>query len=136
MPLTHIKQPFMALERDFTLLHVTLTVGSTGAVSAVSGRGFANGAASGELGGIARSSEAVYVVTLPGTGALQEIVPFAPVILDGDAGDARHALVTARSLSARTVTFTFLDLDTPAASELTSGSVVEFVFLVRDKTVS
>ena len=54
----------------WTLVNCALTVGATGAVTAVSGKRFAtDGTATGSLGGIARDSEAVYTVTLPGTGA-------------------------------------------------------------------
>lgn len=133
-----IKQPFHSLERGWTLVNCALTVGATGAVTAVSGKRFAtDGTATGSLGGIARDSEAVYTVTLPGTGGLQEIIPLTPVIVDGTAAtDARVAICTARSASARTVTWTFLSLDTPGVSELSSGGVVEFQFLVRDSSVS
>ena len=56
-----IKQPFHSLERGWTLVNCALTVGSTGAVTAVSGKRFAtDGTATGSLGGIARDSEAVY----------------------------------------------------------------------------
>lgn len=131
-----IKQPFSALERGWTLVTCELTVGATGAVSAVAGKRFNSGAASGNLGGIARDSAAVYTITLPGTGGVQEIKPLAPVIIDGAAADAKVALCTARSASARTVTWTFLDQLTAAVEELSNGSVVLFSFLVRDSSVS
>lgn len=136
MPLTNIKQSFQALEQGWCLLHCTLVVGDTGAVTSVSGKGFNSGAPSGELGGIVHTSEGLYTITLPGTGALTEIVPLTPTIIDGSATDVKHTLCTARTLSTRVVAWTFLDADTPAVTDPASGAIVEFLFLVRDTSVT
>ena len=136
MPLTIIKKPLKSLEQGWVLVNAKLTTGATGAVTTVSGKGFANGAASGELGGIVRDDTGDYTVTLPGRGGLQAIIPMFPMITDGSASDVRHVLVTAVSTSARTVAFTFLDADTPAATDPANGSVIDFTFLVRDSSVS
>lgn len=139
MSLTNITQPLCALERGWCLVKVDLTVGATGAVSAVSGKGFANGAPSGEQGGITRTSEGLYVITLPGRGGVQEICPLQPVIRDGAAADYRPTLLTAVSASARTFSWTFLTADTPAASGVddpTSGSVITFFAFVKQSSVS
>lgn len=136
MALTSITQDLVALERGWIFVHCTLTVGATGAVSAVSGKRFNSGAASGENGGIVRDGTGVYTITLPGRGGLQEIFPLAPVIVDGDAADVRLTLCTDRTVSARTVEWTFLDADTPAATDPANGSVIEFGFLVRQSSVS
>jgi hypothetical protein len=109
MPLNTSKQPFKALERGLTLLRCRLTVGATGAVSAVDGVQFANGAASGYLGGITRNSAGVYTITWPGLGGYNDLIPLAPVIVDGAVADGRLALLTGRTASARTCQWTFLD---------------------------
>lgn len=135
MPFTNIKaDKVMTLETSLTLVRCRLTVGATGAVSAVSGKGFNSGAPTGELGGIVRDDTGDYTVTLPGRGGFQAIVPTFPMITDGAAADVRHVLVTAVTPSARTVAFTFLDADTPAATDPADGSVIDFVFLVDDSS--
>lgn len=138
MPVTGIFQCMEALERGWHMQHVSLTVGGTGAVSAVSGKKYAvDGVATGEQGGIVRDSAGVYTLTLPGRGGVQEIVPVSAVMLDAAATDLRLPLVTARSTSARTITYSFVEPDgSPSVEEVPSGAVVEFVLLVRNSSVS
>ena len=135
MPIIGVLDPVRALGKEWVLVQVTLTVGATGAVTSAVGRGFDTATPSGETaGGIVRVSEGVYTVTLPGRGSVQAIVPLGPpVIEDADAADAKVVTITAKSLSARTMTFTFWDAAAAAAvEELTEGSVVYFTFLVKN----
>lgn len=138
MPLTNIKSKsgLASLEQGWVHLECKLTVGGTGAVSAVDGKGFNDGASSGELGGIVRDDVGDYTITLPGRGGFQDIMPLNPVIQDGAAVDVRHVLVTAITASSRTVSYTFFDADTPAATDPTEGSIIHFHFLVKDGSVS
>lgn len=106
---------------------VSATITSSGAVASVVGKGFSTGPS--DTGTVARSAAGVYVITLPGRGAVQRIVPKCPVIQDGAPADLKLPMVTAMDLSARTITWTFFDAlgdGTPAAEELTDGTIVHF----------
>lgn len=137
MPVTGIMEKFVAREAGWHLQLVKLTVGATGAVSSVDGKGWASdGTRVGELGGIVRDSEAVYTLTLPGYGGVQNVFLLAPVIEDGSAGDVHIALLSAKTLASSTIQLTFVDLDgTPSADELSDGTVVHIAFLVKNSSV-
>lgn len=136
MSFTTIKSKWEAFEKGWVHVHVKLTTGATGAVSVVDGKGFNDGAPTGELGGIVRDDVGDYTITLPGRGGLQDISLLAdPVIVDGSASDVRHCLVTAITPASRTVAVTFLDADTPAATDPANGSVIHFHFLAKDGSV-
>lgn len=136
MPFTNTKQGCLkTLAIGWTLVRCQLTVGATGAVSAVSGKGFNNGAATGDLGGFTRNSAGDYTITLPGSGGFQAIIPLSVQIIDSANTDVRFHRWDTITPSARTAQVAFSDADTPAATDPGNGSVIEFVFLVDDSTV-
>ena len=137
MPIPGINHKFDSREQGFTLHVIEMTVGGTGAVASVDGKGFAaSGVASGELGGIVRDGVGEYTITLPGYGGVQRIVPHYPLIFDGVVGDGKNALMTNRSAGNREFSWSFVDNATDAAEELSSGSVVIFQVLVKQSSVS
>lgn len=130
--------PMESLEPRLTLVRCRLTTGTTGAVSAVSGKGFAtNGTPVGELGGVVRDAEAAYTITLPGRGGLQDIVPLAACV-HGATGAARWVVWTDVDLDDRTVSVSFQAeaVGGPEDEELPNAAAVDFTFLVRETSAT
>lgn len=140
MPVQGTFDPLRALGKDYVLLTVSATITASGVVASMAGKGFTTTTAllGDTLGSVARSAAGVYVVTLPGRGAVQDIVPLGIYIEDGAPADLKLPMVTAKSVSARTITITFFDAlgdGTPAAEELTDGTIVHISLLVKNSSL-
>ena len=132
MPIPGILHPLKSREAGWDLHVIELTVGATGAVTSVDGKGMATtGTASGELGGIVRNGVGDYTVTLPGYGGVQKIVPLECSVIDGAVGDSK-SFAFVRTASARTLQILCVDNATDAAEELSSGTVLVIPILVKN----
>lgn len=141
MPVQGIFDHIRAYGKEYLVVSVSMTIGTgDGDVASVEGAGFSTGSTAIEnKGSVTRDSAGVYTIVLPGRGSVHRIIPFMPVIESTAAADLKNPMMTAKDLSARSVTFTFFDAlgdGTPAAEELTDGTVVHFVFLVKNSNIS
>jgi len=136
MPVPGIKHKVQSREMGWELHIVELTVGSTGAVSSVDGKGWStSGAASAELGTVVRNGVGDYSFTLPGYGGVQKIVPMEPVIVDGAVGDTKSFVFSVRTPSSRLLRLLCVDGATDAAEELTSGTVLLLAMWIKQGSV-
>lgn len=116
--------------KEKVILSVEWAVGATGAVGTVTGDGWGTGVLKGS---VTRDGVGVYTVVMPGSGSLAKLQLISAHVLH--ASDVRLPVPTARSLSARSITLTLYDLETPAATEASNGAVVIAHFLVQNTTV-
>ena len=121
--------PFRDLAKERTLCSVEFTVGATGAVGTLSGAGFGTGPLKGS---VTRTGVGVYDFVMPGSGSLPNL-QLLSIHLVGSS--ELIPLVTARDLSARKITITFKDQDTPAATDPTQNDVLVAHFLMTNTTV-
>lgn len=124
-------RPTSALQHPGTagsLVACSLTVGGTGAVSKVVGPGFTNSS-------FVRDDVGRYTVTLPGSGGLTGMVASQPLV--EDTVDTHKVTLVAKDLAARTAQFqcwgpTAADDNAQIATELTSGTILHFTFVIFD----
>lgn len=138
MPLNGITfDPVQTYGKEWKLMLLSVTVGASGAVASVDGKGWrSDGTAGTSINNGSVTKEATagqYSIVLPGKGSVPRILPLQPVI--EDATDVLHCTVVSKDLSARKITFQFWDADTPAATDLTDGTIVHFALWVKNSDI-
>ena len=137
MPISGLTfDPIRAYGKEYVVLGLTLTVGASGAVASVKGKGWAADGTvhqSGFQGSVTKeSADGQYSIVLPGRGSVAGILPLQPVI--EHATDALFATALAVDLDDRKVTYQLRD-DAGAAANATSGAKVHFVLLVKNSNI-
>lgn len=122
---TYLKrQPVMCVEQGVTDLFVKLTVGATGAVSAVSGYG---------VSGIARNSTGNYTITLD--RKYKKLLCVNDVLVQATPQGIRPTVKADGVSSAGTIQVEF-NTGAGVATELTSGTIALFKISVGDTALS
>lgn len=133
--------PIRIYGKERVLMHLKVTIGATGAVSAVDGRGWTDdGVASTNPnnGSVTRDSAGVYSIVLPGSGSVQDIQLLSFFVEDAAAVDIRVPLVSL-TLASRKITLSCVKLAVaegtaadPDIADPTEGSVLHIALLVRN----
>ena len=114
------------------LLSVKFAIGATGAVGAIDGKGFAATAALPYKGSVVRDDVGTYTITLPGRGAVQDIIPVGEPVLIVN-GNNLWVRIDAIDLDARTITLQCVGRDsTFDDTEAASGDSLCLTVLVKN----
>lgn len=143
MPLNGITfDPIQVYGKEWKALFLSLTVGASGAVSAVDGKGWKSDGTAGTSinnGSVTKEvADGQYSIVLPGKGSVHKVVVLPPMI--EDATDALLCTTIAKDLSAREVTLQFWGPTATAdtaliATELSDGTIVHFTILVKNSNI-
>lgn len=135
--------PIMAYGKEYKLLSLKVTIGASGAVSSVDGKGWKSDGSEGVYpnnGTVTRSAEGTYDIVLPGTGSIHDVSLLSFAVEDGAVADVRVPLL-AVTLSSRTIqikTVTQADHSgaaDPAVTDPTDGSVLHITLLVKNSNI-
>lgn len=143
MPLNGITfDPVQVYGKEWKVLFLSLTVGASGAVAAVDGKGWRSDGTAGTSinnGSVTKeSTDGQYSIVVPGKGSVHKMIVLPPMI--EDATDVLQCTTIAKDLSARKVTLQFwgptaADNTAPLATDLSSGTVVHFTILVKNSNI-
>lgn len=130
-----------AYGKGWVLMALKVTIGSSGAVSSVDGKGWpSDGTASTapmQSGGVTHDTDGEYTITLPGNGSVHDI--FLVNCAVEDASDLLIDQVKTKDLSARSLTLLLTDpgSDTvsPAAADPSDGTILHVTLLVKNSNI-
>lgn len=133
MPISGVTlDPIRAYGKEYIVLACKVTIGASGAVASVDGKGFGSGPL---VGSVTQDSTGVYSFVMPGRGSVHDILLASCVV--EHATDVLLPSVTAVDLSARKVVVTFWGAlpTVPAATDPSENATLHLVFLVKNSDI-
>ncbi len=123
MAITRLLSDPKALDKGVVLLAGNVAIGGSGAVGTVEGKGVT----------VALGTTGVYTFTLAGSGTVDVLAAFF-MQEAVSATSPLHIVISARDDSARTITITCTDADTPAATNPGNGDKIHFFIVVKNSS--
>lgn len=143
MALTGLTRDYpMAYGKGWAFLALKVTVGASGAVASVDGKGWTSDGVAGtgpmRSGSVTKETgDGEYTIVCPGDGAFHDLFLVAAHVEDD--ADLLVPRISGLDLSARSLTVEFVDpgddSTAPAAANPSANTVLHFLLLVKDSNV-